>query len=199
MRAAQAVKVAGMVAAALVVGFFTVEGSYALWNRLVPATAGTVQSADFVITLTGSHNSGTYPMVLSDGSPATVAIDSVAAPLHQLFPGAPLYAAVSVGNATAAGSAFTVRATTGPPAVTDSGPSGGLSQYLSVQSAAATSLNQCSSLPASTYQSTFPGVQISKAGSAVICFRVLLTTTAPSTLQGESASIAVPLHIEQIP
>lgn len=199
MRAAQVAKVAGLVAAALVVGFFTVEGSYALWNRLVPAGAGTVQSADFIITLTSSHNSGTYQMVLADGTPATVAIDSVAAPLAKLFPGAPVYAAVSVKNATAAGSAFTVWATVGPPVVSGSGPSGGLSQYLSLQSAVAPSLNQCSSLPAAAYQSTFPGVQITKGGSAIICFRVLLAPTAPSALQGESASIAVPLHVEQIP
>lgn len=199
MRAAQAAKVAGLVAAALAVGFCTVEGSYALWNRHFPATAGTVQSADFVVTLTGSHNSETYPMVLSDGSAATVAVDTTATPLDQLFPGAPVYAAVSVGNATVAGSAFTVRATTSPAVVTDSGPNGGLSRYLSLQSAVAASLDQCSSVPAAAYQSAFPGVQIPKGDSAVICFRILLSTTAPSTVQGESASIAVPLHVEQMP
>lgn len=199
MRPAGAGKAAGLIAAAVVLGLVTVEGSYALWNKLVPAAAGTVWSADFRVTLTGSNNAGSYDMVLPDGSPATVALTSAAAPLDQLLPGVPVYAGVSIGNATVAGSAFTVMATfPGPAVMTDTGQGAGLSNYLSVQAATAADLGQCSSVAAALYQDTFPRVQIPKGGSAVICFRIQLSTAAPSTLQGQSASIAVPLFVEQI-
>lgn len=199
IRPARAAKITALIAAGLALGLTAVGGSYALWNKVVPADAGTVRSADFLITLTGSNNTGTYDMVLADGTPATVALTSAAAPLNQLFPDTPVYAGVSVGNATTAGSAFTVRATLPQPfLITDTGPGTGLSQYLSVQTATAADLTQCPTIPASAYHDTFPGVQIPKGGSTVICFRIQLTETAPSTLQGQSASIAVPLFVEQI-
>lgn len=199
MRPARAGKAAGLMAAAVVLGLVTVQGSYALWNKLLPASAGTVRSADFLVTLTGSNSAGTYDMVLPDGTPAAIALTSAAAPLNQLFPGVPVYAGVSVRNATAAGSAFTVMARLpGPVVITDTGPGAGLSAYLSVQSATAAELGQCSSVPDSAFQETFPGVQIPKGDSAVICFRIQLSAQAPSTLQGQSVSIAVPLLVEQI-
>ncbi|MGK3958136.1 hypothetical protein ACLKOZ_18320 [Arthrobacter sp. R4] len=192
-------KVTGLVAAGVILGLATVGGSYALWNKLVPAGAGTVRSADFLVTLTGSNSSGTHDMVLADGTPATIALTSSAAPLGQLFPGVPVYAGVSVGNATAAGSAFTVLATLPDPAIiTDAGPGTGISGYLSVQAATATDLAQCASVPSGDYQGGFPGVQIPKGTSAVICFRIQLAPQAPSTLQGQSASVSVPLFVEQI-
>lgn len=192
-------KIAAIVAAAVALGLTTVGGSYALWNALVPAGAGTVRSADFLIMLTGSNNTGTYNMVLPDGTPATVALSSTAAPLDELFPGAPVYAGASVSNATTAGSAFTVNASLPEPAIiTDTGPGTGISQYLSVESAPAGNLTECQALPAANYQSGFQGVQIPKGGSTVICFRIQLTAGAPSTLQGQSASISIPLFVEQI-
>jgi hypothetical protein len=110
-----------------------------------------------------------------------------------------VYAGVSVGNATAAGSAFTVRATLPQPVlITDNGPGTGIAQYISVQSAVATNLTQCPTLPADAYKDSFPGVLIPKGGSAVICFKIQLSPAAPSALQGQSASIAVPLFVEQI-
>lgn len=199
MRIARTAKITGLVAAGVVLGLATVGGSYALWNTLVPAGVGTVRSADFLVTLTGSNNAGTYDMVLADGTPATVALTSTVAPLDQLFPGIPVYAGVSVGNATTAGSAFTVRATLPDPAViTDTGPGTGISGHLSVQAATATDLAECASVPSGEYQAGFPGVQIPKGTSGVICFRILLSPQAPSTLQGQSASVAVPLFVEQI-
>ena len=198
MRAARTATVTGLVAAGVALGLATVGGSYALWNRLVPAGTGTVRSADLLVTLTGSNNAGTHDMVLADGTPATVALTSTAAPLAQLFPGVPVYAGVSVGNATAAGSAFTVLATPGPAVMTDTGPGTGISGYLSVQAATAPDMAQCASVPSGDYQDNFPGVQIPKGTSAVICFRIQLSPQAPSTLQGQSASVAVPLFVEQI-
>ena len=199
-RPVRAAKITAMIAAGVALGMTAVGGSYALWNKLVPAGTGTIRSADFLITLTGSNNTGTHNMALADGAPATVQLTSIAAPLDELFPGTPVYAGVSVGNATTAGSAFTVKATLPKPAlITDSGPGTGLSQYLSVQSTVGTNLTQCPTVSASAYQNSFPGVQIPKGGSAVICFRIQLTDAAPSVVQGQSASIAVPLFVEQIP
>lgn len=198
-RQVPALKFTALIAAGTALGLTAVGGSYALWNKLVPAGAGTVRSADFLITLTGANNSGTYNMVLADGTPATVSLTSAAAPLNQLFPGTPAYAGVSVGNATTAGSAFTVRATLPQPfRITDTGPGTGLSQYLSVQSAMAAHMTDCPAVPAAGYQNSFPGVNIPKGSSAVICFKIQLTADAPSVLQGQTASITVPLSVEQI-
>jgi hypothetical protein len=199
IRPVRAAKITALIAAGVALGMTAVGGSYALWNRLVPAGAGTVRSADFLITLTGSNSTGTHDMVLADGTAATISLTSVAAPLDHLFPDTPVYAGVSIGNATAAGSPFTVMATLpGPALITSTGPGTGLSQYLSVKSATAADLSQCPALPPSAYEDSFTGVEIPKGGSSVICFKIQLTTAPPSALQGQSASIAVPLFVEQI-
>lgn len=198
IRPVRAAKATAYIGAGIALGLAAVGGSYALWNKLVPAGAGTVQSADFLITLTGSNNPGTYNMVLSDGTPATVSLTSAATPLEDLFPGTPAYAGVSIGNATIAGSAFTVSATLpGPPVIADSGPGTGLSQYLSIQYATAADLVGCTA--GLGYQDTFSAMQIPKGGSVAVCFRIQLTAAAPSELQGQSVSIAVPLSVAQIP
>jgi predicted ribosomally synthesized peptide with SipW-like signal peptide len=199
MRTLTAVKSAGLVAAAAVLGLLAVPGTYALWNAVVYADPGTVRAADFTVYLTGSHSTGIHDMVLADGSPATVSLTSTAASLGELYPGASVYAGVRIDNATEAGSDFTVLAgPAGPAVVTDTGPGTGLSSYLDIRPAPATGLEQCPLVPDSVYLESFTGVRIPKGGSGVICFRIQLSAQAPSGVQGQSASIAVPLRVEQI-
>ncbi|WAP51141.1 hypothetical protein OL239_14825 [Arthrobacter sp. ATA002] len=47
MKNLRVLKAAGLIVAAVVLGLMTVQGSYALWNAVVPSNAATIQAADF--------------------------------------------------------------------------------------------------------------------------------------------------------
>ncbi|MBO0908173.1 hypothetical protein [Arthrobacter sunyaminii] len=51
MKSLRALKATGLILAAVVLGLMTVQGSYALWNAAVPSNAGTIQAADFKVTV----------------------------------------------------------------------------------------------------------------------------------------------------
>ncbi|MBO0896466.1 hypothetical protein [Arthrobacter sunyaminii] len=53
MKSLRALKAAGLILAAVVLGLMTVQGSYALWNAAAPSNAGTIQAADFQVTFDG--------------------------------------------------------------------------------------------------------------------------------------------------
>ncbi|MBP3037143.1 hypothetical protein J2M53_12905 [Arthrobacter sp. zg-ZUI100] len=51
VKSLQALKAAGLIVAAVVLGLMTVQGSYALWNAAVSAPPATVQAADFKVKI----------------------------------------------------------------------------------------------------------------------------------------------------
>ena len=78
MKSTTTLKAAGLVLIAVVLGMLTVQGSYALWNKSVSSNAGTVQAADFRISLTDTDAidralariaDGTYGTCESCGNP----------------------------------------------------------------------------------------------------------------------------------
>ena len=79
----KALKAAGLIAAAVVLGLLTAQGSYALWNTTAPANAGTVQAADFKILLNNVEMSKPTPIALDIG---------------ELAPGTPAYTSLTVAN-----------------------------------------------------------------------------------------------------
>ncbi len=86
MTSTRALKAAGLVLIAVVLGLLTVQGSYALWNKTVNAGAGTIQSADFRISLTDTNTNNFTNMTLADGTAATLSLTTTPAgaviPLH---------------------------------------------------------------------------------------------------------------------
>lgn len=197
MKSTNALKAAGLVLIAVVLGMLTVQGSYALWNKSVASNAGNVQAADFKINLTDSVSSQSTDMTLPDGTAATLSLTST--PAGVLLPGQNSYAGVQVGNVTNASGDFTVRATTAVPAVYgNSGPA--LAPYLSIKAVPATSLSQCNEtvLYASATPSGPAMKDIAKGSAGVFCFQVSLSANMPANLSGKTASIAIPITVNQL-
>ncbi|WP_449372242.1 hypothetical protein [Arthrobacter psychrolactophilus] len=197
MKSARTLKATGLVLIAVVLALFTVQGSYALWNKAVTSNAGTVQAADFRISLTDTNASRVTDMTLADGTAATLSLTTT--PIGVVIPGQSTYAGVQVGNVTNAGGAFTVRASTATPII-DNNAASPLAPYLVVKTVAATSLAQCSSpdIYAAATPSGTASTDIAKAATGVFCFQVTLAATMPASLSGQTASIAIPITVNQL-
>lgn len=195
MRIKRTLQAAGLIAAAVILGLLTVQGTYALWSATAVAAPGTVSSASFTVNLTATPSGQATTMTLPDGKPANLALTPAAA----LLPGTSVYGGVVVTNSTDAGGTFNTVATVGQPAMANL--SGGtLSQYLSVSGKAATSAAECGT--ASGYAplggSGLASPAVPKSGSTVLCFQVNLSPSAPSTVKGQAVAITLPLTVRQL-
>lgn len=196
MQSSKVLKAAGLVLAAVVLGLLTVQGSYALWNTMVPSSAGTVQAADFRVTMTGTQTGNSTDMTSAAGTAASITL-STSSPSGALTPGKSVYAGVQLGNASNAGGVFTIRASVAAPISQNSA----LSPYVSVKSATAATLAQCSEPARYTSINTgkLPILDIAKAATGVFCFQVTLAATTPANLSGQTAQITVPVLVNQLP
>lgn len=196
MRIPRTLKAAALVAAAVMLGLLTVHGSYALWNTAVGANAGTIQAADFRVSLTDTQTGNVTDMTLPNGTAAAIALST--SPAGVVLPGQATYAGVMLGNVTNAGGEFTLAAAVaGLPVKTDNAT--GLGAYLGVKSVAATSLDQCSNpaLYKSTTATDLPAMSIVKNGTGVFCFQITLDAATPASLAGKTAGITIPLVVSQ--
>ena len=195
MRIKRTLQAAGLIAAAVILGLLTVQGTYALWNATAVAAPGSISSAAFTVNLAATPSGQVATMTLPDGRPANLALTPDAA----LLPGMSVYAGVVVTNSTDAGGTFNTVATVGQPAMANL--SGGtLSQYLSVSGKAAASAADCNStsgyVPIGASGLASPAVP--KSGSTVFCFQVTLSSAAPSTVKGQTVNITLPLTVRQL-
>ena len=195
MRIKRTLQAAGLIAAAVILGLLTVQGTYALWSATAVAAPGVVSSASFTVNLTATPSGQATAMTLADGKPANLAL----APAEALLPGTSVYGGVVVTNSTDAGGAFNTVATVGQPTLVN--VSGGtLAQYLSVNGKTAASATDCST--ASGYAplaaSGLASPAVPKSGSTVFCFQVTLSSAAPSTVKGQAVNIALPLTVRQL-
>ncbi|ALE91536.1 hypothetical protein AOC05_02905 [Arthrobacter alpinus] len=197
MKSTRALKATGLVLIAVVLGLLTVQGSYALWNKSTTANAGTVQAADFRISLTDAISGEvTENMTRDDGTPVLLSLKTMATGV--LIPGQKTYAGVQLGNRTNAGGDFTVRATTATPVIVS--PGSELASQLSIKVVNATSLSQCTQ-PAIYTAAPVAGAatqDIAKAATGVFCFEVSLAATMPANLSGKTAKVDVPIVVNQL-
>lgn len=181
MRTTSALKTAALVIAAVVLALGTVQGSLAVWNTTTRASAGTINSADFAVTLTSE--SGAVQRLTTNGQPATVALPAMTG----LKPGGTLTIPVTVTNATDAGSgSFRIRVTASAPTVT--GPT-------------AAKLTATAGLSAtSTCPTSIPPVsaQLAQGASATLCVKVSLEDKLPATFSGQENKISVNLQASQL-
>lgn len=199
MRIRPVIQATGCVAAAVVLGLFAVQGTYALWNVVVPANAGTVHSAGFTVLLTGPGSTTSYPMTTPDGSPATVSLTGSTSPLDDLYPGDSVYTGLEITNSTNATSDFMIGAAiVGGANVSDSGSN--LDSHLIVEAAipASGSVNDCAAATGYTSLDAVPIVEVANGGAAVMCFRIRLDLEAPAETQNQTASISVQLRVDQL-
>lgn len=197
MKSTRALKATGLVLVAVVLGLLAVQGSYAVWNKSISANAGTVQAADFRVSLTDIGSGRDTNMTLADGTAATLSLSTT--PIGNVIPGQSTYAGVQLGNKTDAGGDFTVLATTAAPIITN-GAGSQLAQYLQLKVVAAPSLAQCNAATfnASPASSGTAQTKIPKTGTGAFCFQVTLAANMPAALAGQTAAVAVPITVTQI-
>ncbi|WP_285245533.1 hypothetical protein [Pseudarthrobacter sp. fls2-241-R2A-127] len=195
MRTKRALKAAALIAAAVVLGLFTVQGTFALWNASAVAAPGTVSAASFDVALTAVNSGATTNMTLANGTPANLALS----PAGTLGPGTSVSGGVVVTNNTNAGGQFNTTITVGQPTVANSG-SGTLASYIIVNSKTAASTTECSSSTGYAQISTSGLVSptLGKGGSTIFCFQVSLASGAPSTVKGQAVTITLPLTARQL-
>ncbi|WP_417217153.1 hypothetical protein [Arthrobacter sp.] len=181
MRTTTALKTAAVLAAAVVLGLGTVQGSLAVWNATTASAAGTVRAADFDVVLTPA--AGTPQRLSANGRPATVALPAITS----LQPGQARTIPVTITNATDAGSGnFTIQVNTAAPTAT-----GEAAGYLKA-TAGLTGSRSCAG------SGVHPSARLAQGASATLCVTVELDAHAPATAGGRDGSIAVKLAATQL-
>jgi predicted ribosomally synthesized peptide with SipW-like signal peptide len=184
MRTKTLLKASALLAAAVVLGLLTVQGTYALWSRVVPVEAGTIQAANFRVTLTDVGTGAGVDMVDASGKSALLPLR----PSGVVSSTVPAYAGVKVSNVTNAGSDFAVRARIGPASPGDLVVKARAVPVETVDCGAADFTNA-----GGTAEAT-----LAKNKSAVFCFELALAATTPQTLSGTQTKITVPITVEQL-
>jgi hypothetical protein len=192
-------RAAALIAAAVLLGLLTVQGSYALWAANASAAPGTLSSASFNVSLAGQPSAQSTNMTLAGGQSAHLSLTTVGAPLAGLTPGTAVYASVTAANNSDAGGPFSISITAGAAALTNVG-SGSLAQYLTVNTKTAAFAADCSSASGYTPLTAtgFASSPIQKGGTAVLCFEVRLAGSAPYSVKGQAVTISLPLTAHQL-
>lgn len=186
-------RAAALVAAAVLLGLLTVQGSYALWSAAASAAPGTVTSASFDVNLSGPSTPSTN-MTLAGGQSAIVSVN----PSGALTPGSAVYSNVSMTNNSDAGGQFNLSVTTGPAAKSNVAP-GDLAQYLTVSAKFAASASACGTTAYTNIAAAgLAPVAVAKLANTTLCFEVRLASNAPATVKGQSVTITIPLTATQL-
>lgn len=182
MKSLRALKAAGLIITAVVLGLMTVQGSYALWNAVVPSNAGTIQSADFRM-LVGTPTMPVVDMTtLQQQQPMILNIPD-------LKPGGSSYTTVTVTNSTNATTDMQVK-----PVVSSSPALDGFAGYATVQTTALQPGKSCETSAPITDLGA-----IAKGGTKTLCVKVSLAQTIPADLYGKQLKIPVTLTVNQQP
>ncbi|MFB9798452.1 hypothetical protein ACFFON_16065 [Arthrobacter citreus] len=177
MKSLRALKAAGLILAAVVLGLMTVQGSYALWNAAFSVTPGTVQAADFNI-LVNNVNMATTPALT----------------VGELTRGKPAYVPLVVTNAVnvTADSPLVLQAS-----VTGLNPVNTFEGNLTVKSAVIQGAATCTpDLPYAAGAPQLPVLGIK--ATQTICFKVELSSATPARLLGANVEIPVSLSVAQV-
>jgi len=195
MRTKRRLQAAALIAVAVVLGLFAVQGSYALWSAAASASPGTITSASFDTTMTAVNTGQSTTMTLSNGAAATLTLS----PAGNLGPGTSVYGGVVVTNNTNAGGQFNTAITASQPTIANVN-GGALAGYVRVNAKTAASSTECSIAtgfaPVSSTGLVSPAVV--KGGSTVFCFQISLDSSAPATVKGQAVNISLQLTARQL-
>ena len=195
MRITRSLRAAALIAAAVVLGLFTVQGTFALWNASAVAAPGTVSAASFDVALTAVNSGQTTNMTLANGTAANLTLS----PAGTLGPGTSLTGGVVVTNNTNAGGQFNTAITVNQPSVANLN-GGVLATYIIVSAKTAVSSTECSSSTgyAQIGTSGLVSPTVGKGASTIFCFQVSLASGTPSTVKGQAVTISLPLTARQL-
>ena len=187
-------RAAALVAAAVLLGLLTVQGSYALWAAAASATPGTVTAASFDVSLTGTPTGQVTNMTAAGGQSAIISLN----PSTALTPGSAVYSSVSASNNSDAGGQFNISVTAGAPVVSNVA-GGAMATYVTVSARTAATDGACGTtnylaVPAGGLTSA----AVPKGTSTTLCFEVRLASNAPAAVKGQAVSISIPLTATQL-
>ncbi|MEW1812476.1 hypothetical protein AB0284_17435 [Pseudarthrobacter phenanthrenivorans] len=186
---------AALIAASVILGLLTVQGTYAIWNATTSTGPGTVSSAAFTVGLTSVPSGQATAMTLTDGSPASLAIT----PITALVPGGSAYGGLTVANNTNAGRSFDTAVTVTKGTLTSTGD-GSLAQNITVNAKTGSLPTDCNTTTGYTAlgASGLTSPAVAKGGSTVLCFQVSLNSTAPASAKGQTVSIPLTITARQL-
>jgi predicted ribosomally synthesized peptide with SipW-like signal peptide len=193
MRIPRTLRAGLLIAAAVVLGLLTVQGTYALWNASTSVAPGTVSSASFDVSLTASPSGQVTNMTLPGGA-ATVSLSQPTT----LTPGTSAYANVAVSNNSNATGTFSTTITAEPASLAPSG-AGTLSQYVKVKGKFVATGTACGTTGYT--QVTGAGVAsaaVAKGTGTVLCLQVTLDSATPSSMKGNAVNISLPITARQL-
>lgn len=195
MRTKRRLQAAALTAVAVVLGLFTVQGTYALWSAAASASPGTITSASFDTTMTAVNTRQSTTMTLSNGAPATLTLS----PAGTLGPGTSVYGGVVVTNNTNAGGQFNTAITASQPTIANVN-GGSLASYVRVNAKSAASSTECSTATgfAPIGSAGLVSPTVLKGGSTVFCFQISLDSSAPATVKGQAVNISLQLTARQL-
>ncbi|BCW79728.1 hypothetical protein [Arthrobacter sp. NicSoilC5] len=196
MRTKRRLQAAALTALAVVLGLFTVQGTYALWSAAASASPGTITSASFDMALQAVNTGATTNMTLADGKTSA---NLTLSPAGTLGPGTSVYGGVVVTNNTNAGGQFNAAITASQPSVANLN-GGALAAYIIVNAKVAASPTECSTATGYTAIGAAGLVSptVAKAGSTLFCFQVSLMSGTPSTVKGQAVTIQTTLTARQL-
>lgn len=195
MRIRRTLQAAALIAAAVLLGLLTVQGTYALWNASALTAPGTVSAASFDVAMTSTlAGQATSNMTLPSGQSANLNLGPTAA----LQPGDSVQAGVVVTNNSDATGTFNTSTTAGQPVLANAS-GGGLAQYLAVTAKTAATAAQCDVTTgyAAISAAGLTSPPVAKGGATVFCFRVSLSPAAPSSVKGQAVNITLPMTARQ--
>ncbi|CAN5325581.1 hypothetical protein BH09ACT1_BH09ACT1_19830 [soil metagenome] len=164
------ISTAGVLVAAIALALFATSGSYALWNKSVPAVSSST---------------------ITSGSASLAITSALAVPSTPMYPGLTIYAPATVSNTGSVDLALTAKLT-GPATATT------YSAALTIGMATATSAANCSAgtVDSSWSTATFASPNVATFGSTlpdastgnVICVSITLASTVAASAEGAAAS-----------
>lgn len=195
MRIPRTLRAGVLIAAAVVLGLLTVQGTYALWNASTSTVPGSISSASFDVSLSASPSGQVTNMTLAGGQAGSLNLTQTAT----VSPGNSVYANVAIANGSNAGGTFNAALTVGQATLADVN-SGVLAQYLTVSAKNVTSTAQCGTTTGYTVLTAagLTSAAVPKSTSTVFCFQVSLSSTAPSTVKGQAVNITLPITARQL-
>jgi predicted ribosomally synthesized peptide with SipW-like signal peptide len=185
MRTKNMLLTAAVIGLAVVAGLLGVGGTWALWNASVQSKPGTVQAADFKITVNGNQ--------IPKGAPEISVTPEN--PQATLTPTSKVFVAVTIGNATDAGGPFFVHAKLGNPSGRTTGT--GLEDHLTLRTFPRTAAT-CATSTVKTPPPEGWTSRIEKTASTTFCLEVGLTSAAQSPPNGTTLTIDIPLTVDQM-
>ena len=178
MKSLRALKAAGLVLVAVVLGLMTVQGSYALWNTTAPSNAGTIQAADF--------------RVLVNGTPMPAASISNLS-LGDMARGSAKYTKLEIANEVnvTAASPLVLQ-----PSLIGLTPVDNLGGKLTVRTAQVPAGTNCSQV--TSYAPGLPKLPVLAKGTPqTVCVKVELAADTPASQLGKPINIPVTVSVAQ--